>query len=213
MPRIIAIEGLDASGKSTQAHRLAEYFTAQGQRVGELSFPRYESFFGRRIRTLLDGTQTTTADTLDPRSMALWFAMDRWDALNNDATDPYDVLILNRWILSNAVYQGARAVHEADAVFDWVMELETRVLGLPTPDASIVLSISVAESMRRASMRASQQGASPDVYERHTSLLTESFRLYARAVDRGLAMSIPVDGKSVDEVHREVCQQIETTCT
>ena len=102
-PRIIAIEGIDASGKSTQTDLLARHFAGLGQQVEVRSFPRYDSFFGLHIRALLDGTAASTAHSLDPHSMALWFAMDRWQSFQ--ARCEADVLLLNRYTLSNAVYQ------------------------------------------------------------------------------------------------------------
>jgi dTMP kinase len=207
---IVAIEGLDASGKTTQARLLADALQARHLRVAQWSFPRYESFFGRRIRTLLDGSESTTADTLDPTSMALWFAMDRWDAVRAGVPEA-DVLILNRWILSNAVYQGAR-VERADGsqVFDWVIELETQVLGLPQPDVSLVLELSVEESMDRARARAAALGTAPDVYESHALLLRRSAELYDRAVSLRLATAIDGEG-GVEAVHQHLLSIVTRT--
>jgi dTMP kinase len=208
-PHIIAVEGLDASGKTTQAKLLTQQLIDQGLSVSELSFPRYESFFGTRIGTLLSGTETVTANSLDPRSMALWFAMDRWDAMRTYGTGPMsgdDVIILNRWTLSNAVYQGARATSptEADAVFDWVLELERNVLALPSPSLTVMLDISVETSMNRATNRAAQTGDRPDVYESKAALLQASRRLYQRAAKQGHGMLINVDNRTVEEVEIDV---------
>ncbi len=204
-PVLIAIEGLDASGKSTQADRLAESLTKQGKAVGQWSFPRYDSFFGTRIGALLRGNESVTAASLDPRSMALWFAMDRWDAIRAGLPTA-DVVILNRWTLSNAVYQGARCStdSEADAVFDWVLNLEESVLQLPVPLTTILLDISVETSMQRARTRAAQTGATPDVYESYASLLSASRRLYQRAAATGHGTIINVDNRTIDDIHTDV---------
>ncbi len=185
--RIIAIEGIDASGKSTQTHLLADHLRADGVTVEVRSFPHYESFFGRRIRALLDGDGglgAVTADTLDPRSMALWFAMDRWQSFATSLQ--CDVLLLNRYTLSNAVYQAARvdAVSgkmEGDELFAWVLELEHTVLGLPRPHMTVVLDVDVSVSGARSAARAHGLGASPDVYERSELLLQASRERYRSA--------------------------------
>ncbi len=185
--RIIAIEGIDASGKSTQTHLLADHLRAEGMTVEVRSFPRYESFFGRRIRALLDGEGgpgAITADTLDPRSMALWFAMDRWQSFT--AALHCDVLLLNRYTLSNAVYQAARVdadmgMSEGDELFAWILELEHTVLGLPRPQLTVVLDVDVAISGARSTARAHERGASPDVYERSGHLLQASRERYRTA--------------------------------
>jgi dTMP kinase len=204
-PTIIAIEGLDASGKTTQAALLAEALRNDGTIVGTLSFPRYDSFFGRRIGALLRGDDPTTANNLDPRSMALWFAMDRWDAVRHEMP-VCDVLLINRWTLSNAVYQGARAVTEAasDDVFDWVLELEFGQLGLPQPSLTILLDLSVDTSMARARDRAADQGSTPDVYESHAHLLASSRRLYRRAASQGHGLIVDAEHRTAPDIHQTV---------
>ena len=185
--RIIAIEGIDASGKSTQTHLLADHLRADGVTVEVRSFPRYESFFGRQIRALLDGAGDPgdiTADTLDPRSMALWFAMDRWQSFT--LSSQCDVLLLNRYTLSNAVYQAARADaergrSEGDELFAWILELEHTVLGLPHPQLTVVLDLDASISGARSTARARERGASPDVYERSEQLLLASRDRYRTA--------------------------------
>ncbi len=210
-PTIIAIEGLDASGKTTQASLLAEALRKTNTSVGTLSFPRYETFFGTRIGALLSGRERTTASTLDPRSMALWFAMDRWDAVTT-ALPQCDVLLINRWTLSNAVYQGARAGDsaEADAVFDWVLQLETERLGLPVPALTVLLDVTVETSMARATDRAAAIGTTPDVYESHETLLRTSRRLYRRAAERGHGVIVDVEGRSAEVVHNDVMDLVRS---
>jgi dTMP kinase len=204
-PMLIAIEGLDASGKSTQAGLLAHSLQQRGFSVGQWSFPRYDSFFGTRVGALLSGSEPVTAASLDPRSMALWFAMDRWDAIR-DGLPTTDVVILNRWTLSNAVYQGARAADdvEADAVFDWVLQLETGTLRLPLPTLTVLLDISVETSMDRAVARAAQSGQKPDVYESKAALLIASKRLYQRAANAGNGTLLEVDNRTVEQVQADI---------
>ncbi len=181
---IVAIEGIDRAGKTTQTERLRASLEAAGERVAVLSFPRYESFFGRNIRALLDGNGTTSAATLDPRSMSLWYALDRWQAMGR--LDPRaTVVLLNRYTLSNAVYQSARVPDaEADDLFRWVLELEFGELGLPQPDLTIILDVAPDVSQHRSNRFGGPDGRAeaPDVYERSAGLL-------ARARARYLASS------------------------
>ena len=203
-PRIIAVEGIDASGKSTQTDLLAEHFTARGLAVEVRSFPRYDSFFGRHIRALLDGTGASTAHDLDPRSMALWFAMDRWQSFT--ASCDADVLLLNRYTLSNAVYQASRLPDQVgDELFSWILDLEHRVLGLPEPQLTVVLDVDVDVSSTRAAARAEQQGATPDVYERATGLLTASRRRYRSAGEHVANLHVvDVTGRTPGDVAGEI---------
>ena len=205
--RFIAVEGIDASGKSTQTDLLADRLRADGLTVEVRSFPRYGSFFGERIRALLDGHRDgteETAHTLDPRSMALWFAMDRWQSFRDPVRT--DVVLLNRYTLSNAVYQASRLDGPAgDELFGWILELEHGVLGLPRPHLTVVLDLDVAASSARASDRAGRSGDEPDVYERSMELLAAARHRYVHAGDHvpGLHV-VRVGNRGADEVAADV---------
>jgi hypothetical protein len=103
--RILAIEGIDGAGKETQAELLRDRLVGRGWSVRMLSFPVYSSFFGQSIRQLLDGqlgAGDVSADAVDPRSMALWYALDRWEAFRDPdlrragSAAREDCLLLNR---------------------------------------------------------------------------------------------------------------------
>jgi thymidylate kinase len=171
---LIAIEGLDGSGKTTQVAMLAAALHA----AEVVSFPRYEWFIGQRIRELLDSTGEVSAQTLDPQSMALWYATDRAQWARD--RKPVDgIVLLNRYTLSNAVYQSARSA-EPD-LFDWVLQLEFKELGLPQPDVTVVLDIPTDVSQARVAHR---DGAAGDVYERATDLLARVRDGYLSAASR-----------------------------
>src|SRR5688572_32929080 len=61
---LIAFEGLDQSGKQTQAERLLEAFRAAGHRSEFLTFPAYETAIGAEIERALHGERDYAADTL-----------------------------------------------------------------------------------------------------------------------------------------------------
>lgn len=179
---LVAIEGLDGAGKTTQVSMLADALSAD-RKVEVVSFPRYDTFFGREVRRLLDGDGDggSSAQTVEPRSMALWYALDRisWarerfgstkptaELAAGPATDRDTVVLLNRYSLSNAVYQSARPGASPD-LFDWVLRMEHDELGLPRPDVTLLLDVSPTVSRRRVADRGDRDG---DVYERSQSLL------------------------------------------
>ena len=108
MSRIITLEGIDGTGKGTQTRRLKAALEQRGLKVGELSFPAYGSYFGGYVGQYLSGKLGTAADRVDQHSMALWFALDRWEAMQAFDPEAYDVVLINRYVLSNAVYQSIR---------------------------------------------------------------------------------------------------------
>jgi len=197
MSLLVAVEGLDGAGKSTQVSLLAAALSA----VDVVSFPRYETFFGRHIRALLDGTGAVSAETVDPRSMALWYALDRLQWARSFSA-PDGVVLLNRYVLSNAVYQSARA--SDPALLDWVLRLEFEELALPRPDVTVVLDIPPSVSASRVAHR----GDGADVYERSAALLGRVREGYLAAAARlPSVVVVPAVGPP-GSVHAEVLRAL-----
>ena len=174
--KIIAIEGIDGSGKGVQYQLLRDALCARGYSVATRDFPAYDSFFGREIGKLLAGTGSVRADQVDGKSMALWFALDRFESL-----------------LSNAVYQSIRDIDLGKPdLADWVFELEYTHLSLPRPDINLVFSIAPeqAEAKERKKGCRSYVGAGRDVYE-------ASHGIQARAMAQYLAYAARYDDIAV----------------
>ncbi len=192
---LVAVEGLDGAGKSTQVALLASALSA----VDVVSFPRYDTFFGRHIRHLLDGEGEVSAQSVDPRSMALWYALDRvqWARDRKPATD--GVVLLNRYTLSNAVYQSARAGDPE--LFDWILRLEFEELELPRPDVTVVLDVPPEVSKSRVAHRGDADG---DVYERSAALLARVREGYLAAATRLPGVVVVSAAGSPSAVHTAV---------
>jgi dTMP kinase len=182
---LVAIEGVDGAGKTTQAELLRASVAAAGLNVKVRSFPAYDSFMGRQIRQML----RDSGPGLDPRSAALWFAVDRRQALAHDPLAA-DVEICNRYTLSNAVYQSARAP-EDETIYEWVLELE-RELGIPVPDLTFVLDVTPALVAERTRARAEL-----DAYERRRDLQD---RVRARYLAAEGVVTIACDGRTPAEI-------------
>ena len=118
---LIAIEGVDGAGKRTLVEKLAQVFQAAGMSVATLAFPRY----GRSVTAdvaaeALHGEHGDLASSV--YAMAMLFALDRAaavgeiEALGRD----HDVVILDRYVASNAAYSAAR-LHEdaAEVLRSW----------------------------------------------------------------------------------------------
>ena len=168
MACIIAFEGIDGTGKGTQMQRAAKQLTAAGKRVGQLSFPIYNSFFGREVGKLLTGGDGVRADTVDGKSMALWFALDRFEALRNFDVSSLDVLLINRYVLSNAVYQSIRDcdIGRPD-LLDFVLSLEHEHFGIPRVDAYLLFDMDLEEAACNVNKKGFREyvGDGRDIYE------------------------------------------------
>lgn len=216
-PVIIGVEGLDGSGKTVQAERLRRALEARGSRVLAIDFPQYGSFFGREIGVLLAGKEGASALELDEKSMCLWFAMDRWKALDGLALEDYDYVVFNRYTLSNAVYQTARKYRGLEREFaEWVFVLEHIQLGLPIPDVYLYLHTKAelcGENVLKKEGREYTQGL--DVYERSEDLLECCHRMYRELSEevREICVLNCLDGsgrlKSVEDIGAAVLERLE----
>lgn len=166
--KVIAIEGIDGSGKGVQYRLLTQSLAAMGYAVQSRDYPMYGTFFGSEVGKLLAGTAAVPADQVDGKSMALWFALDRWESFRDYRDGEADFLVINRFVLSNAVYQSIRDVDLGKPdIVDWVLELEYGHFGLPRPDVNLVFSVApeaAGENVLKKGFRA-YVGEKKDVYE------------------------------------------------
>ena len=143
--KVIAIEGIDGSGKSVQFARLKSAIEAMGHTVEAREYPVYSSYFGSLVGEYLSGSGGVKADTVDGKSMALWFALDRWEDLKDHRDGEYDYMLINRYVLSNAVYQSIIDAGREDLV-DWVFDLEYNHFGLPKADLFLFYDVATAQA-------------------------------------------------------------------
>jgi dTMP kinase len=179
---LIVIEGLDGAGKRTLGRSLQREFAASGRSVTTLAFPRYgESITADLASEALHGGHGDLADSVF--AMAVLFALDRGAARDHLAalSAEHDVVILDRYVASNAAYSAARLHQDAYGdMVEWVGELEYRRLALPRPDRQILLDVSVDLAADRAVRRAGEEpDRARDVYERDAGLQQRTAQVYA----------------------------------
>ena len=169
MTKIIAFEGIDGTGKTVQLQRLYDRLVADGKyRVETVSFPMYDTFFGAECGRLLSGSGGVRANEVDQRSMALWYALDRFEAFRERDLSNTDVLLINRYVLSNAVYQSVRERDlEQPDLLDFVLELEYEHFRIPKADAHIVLDMNPEQAYENVGKKGFREyvGDQPDIYE------------------------------------------------
>ena len=187
MTKIIAFEGIDGTGKSIQMENLRARLTARGLRVAVISFPIYSSFFGGEVGRLLSGKDAVRADQVPGKSMALWFALDRFEAFQNFDYSGADVLLINRYVLSNAVYQSIRDCDLGKPdILDFVLALEFDHFHIPSPDVHLVLDMSVDDAAGNVEKKGFRDyvGNDKDVYEAIPTLQERARRKYRAYADR-----------------------------
>ncbi|MDO5077247.1 dTMP kinase [Corynebacterium sp.] len=173
---IVAIEGIDGAGKNTLVRALTERIDAR-----VLAFPRYDcSIHAQLAAKALHGQMGDLLDSV--HGMATLFALDRFGAKSELVADA-GLLLLDRYVASNAAYSAARL--NDDAVVEWVSELEFGTLGLPVPDLQVLLDTPVVLAAERAESRAQQDSTrAKDAYEVDGGLQSRTADAYRRLASR-----------------------------
>ncbi|MED1954858.1 dTMP kinase [Brevibacillus centrosporus] len=191
--KIIVFEGLDKSGKATQANLLFQRLVADKQRVATLAFHHYASPTGKLIRAYLDGKYN-----VNDRAIELIMAADKqvqqkhFQILEDDG---YDFLILDRYITSQLVYAAAKNLPSS-----WISGL---LSGCKKPDIEFLLDIPAEESMQRKG----KHGAN-DRYESDLELLSKVRKLY-KSYFSMYPIGPSIDGMMpTEEIHETIYKHI-----
>ncbi|MFN0199320.1 MAG: dTMP kinase [Planctomycetaceae bacterium] len=143
---LIAIEGIDGSGKGTQAARLVQRLEQHGRRAKLLSFPRYaDTFFGEAVGRFLNG-KFGELSQVHPALVSLLYAGDRFESKSvmTSAQSTSDMIVCDRYVPSNLAHQGGRlAGEERSELIRWIEHLEYSIYQLPKPDLVILFDLPV----------------------------------------------------------------------
>ncbi|MEQ1727305.1 MAG: dTMP kinase [Vicinamibacterales bacterium] len=163
---LIAFEGLDQSGKQTQAERLRDQLTALGHRVRLVSFPDYTTHIGTELGCALAGEREYSAEV-----MQLLYVANRyeWKAELQRALDAGWFIVCDRYMASSVAYGEAFGLDAA-----WLMEIQRF---LPAPSLTIMLDIAPQTAVTRKS-------ADRDRYERDLALQLRVRQSYHRLASR-----------------------------
>ncbi len=176
--RLIAIEGLDGSGKETQTQLLREALVARGLKVGSVSFPRYGTPSAAPVEQYLSGGYGDNASDVNAFAASTLFAVDRLASYLGEWRDDYencDVFIADRYTTSNAIHQLSKLpMDEWENFTRWLFDFEFGKLALPKPDAVIYLRMHLATSQALLSQRYGGDATKRDVHERNLDYLERS---------------------------------------
>ena len=168
--KIIVIEGLDGSGKATQADILFNTLQKQGVNVKKLTFPRYDSDSSALVRMYLGGELGDDPDAVNPYACAAFYAVDRVASYLSDWKKDYDsgtVFVCDRYSTSNPLYHISKLPESGyKAYLDWINDFEHNKLGIPKPDAVIYLDMPTEISQRLMSKRYNGNDSKKDLHEK-----------------------------------------------
>ena len=218
--KLIALEGIDGSGKRTQLDMLARSLSERNVLLSQISFPRYEGFFGRLVARFLNG-DFGPLDAVDAHFSALLYAGDRYEAkpgIESELSAGRTVLA-DRYIGSNLAHQGARVRRDDRGEFiDWLKKLEYEIYSLPAEDLVIYLRIPVAEAHRLVGQKGARDYTKlqRDILESSIAHLEAAAEVYDGLARQPHWVRIECFDanasalRSPDAIHAEILSAIET---
>ncbi len=173
--KLIVIEGLDGSGKSTQAQILVDRLKAEGKKVTLISYPDYEKPSSTLVRMYLNGEFSENPDDVNAYSASTFYAVDRyagymqhWGKLYNDG----EIIVASRYVSSNAIHQMSKLdKKDWDSFLDWLEDFEYNKLGLPKPDKTIFLDMDRKVADKLIMQRYQGDESKKDIHEKNKAYL------------------------------------------
>jgi dTMP kinase len=217
--KIIALEGIDGSGKRTQLDLLASALEVLKFPTFRISFPRYESFYGKLVGRYLNG-EFGTLDAVDPHLSALLYAGDRLEAKPEieSALVTGKIVLADRYIGSNMAHQSARVAPEKrEEFFAWLKHLEYSLYGLPAEDLVIYLRVPFEEAHRLVALKAARDYTKlkRDIQEADIKHLEQTGIIYDRLATESNWVCIDCMDecsrtiRTPEEIHQSVLQCVE----
>ncbi|MBQ6885195.1 MAG: deoxynucleoside kinase [Clostridia bacterium] len=175
MGKLIVIEGLDGSGKSTQLELLPKNLLKNGINCKSVSFPDYDSNSSALVKMYLGGEFGSKPDDVNAYAASLFYAVDRFASYKTIWGEYYNqngVIVSGRYTTSNAVHQTSKMDEKHwEGFLDWLYDLEYNKVGIPKPDKVIFLDMPVEVSQKLLSGRYKGDEGKKDIHESDTAYL------------------------------------------
>ena len=174
-PKLIAIEGLDGSGKATQTEILHKRLEGLGIPSKKISFPVYESKSSTLVKMYLDGEISDNPYDINAYGASSFYAVDRYVSFLKDWKRDYvdgTAILCDRYVCSNIIHQMTKIdSSQWDYFIKWLFNYEHSKLGLPTPSINIFLTMGVDASQKLMNSRYDGDSSKKDIHEKNVKYL------------------------------------------
>ena len=177
MSKLIVIDGLDGSGKHTQAVLLADKLKKESYQTQLLSFPAYESNSSALVKMYLQGNFGTDPLDVNCYAASAFYAVDRIANFLETWKKTYEttdtIFIADRYTTSNIIYQAIKLTDltEKKEYNQWITDFEYNKLGLPKPDMVVYLDVDPDVSQKLMDKRYGNDATKKDIHESNITFL------------------------------------------
>lgn len=215
MGKLIVIDGLDGSGKTTQFDIIREKLSGTHS-VKAISFPDYDNPSSALVKMYLGGELSKDADGVNAYAASSFYAVDRYASYKMFWEENYkngDLVLASRYVSSNAIHQMVK-LNESDwdSYLKWLSDYEYGKLGLPVPNLVIFLDMPVEISQKLMSERYGGDESKKDIHEANVKYLQACRKsaLYAAEKLGWKIVDCSADGVplTVEEINGKLLQLI-----
>ena len=217
MGKLIVIEGLDGSGKSTQLDILCENLKKQNRDIRRVSFPDYDSNSSALVKMYLGGEFGSHPGDVNPYAASLFYAVDRYASYKTDWGKFYEnggVVISGRYTTSNAIHQTSKMEEDKWQDFlSWLYDLVYKMVAIPKPDLVIFLDMPISVSQKLLKNRYGGDENKKDIHESDVAYL-EACRKAAKFVARYSGfevISCATEGgnpRTIEDISEEILKKV-----
>lgn len=182
---LIVIDGLDGTGKTTQADLVYKHLLQYSTKIKLISFPDYANRSSELVKLYLNGEISNNPNDVNAYAASSFYAVDRYVSYKQHWEKFYDegyLIIATRYTTSNALHQMIKlAPSEWDSYLAWLEDYEYTRLQLPRPDKVILLTMDRSVSDRLINSRYHGDESKKDIHEKDPDYLLRCTRsaLYA----------------------------------
>ena len=173
--KLVVLEGLDGSGKSTQFELLKEYLINKGEKIKAISFPDYDQPSSALVKMYLNGEFSKNAQDINAYAASSFYAVDRYASYKKFWEQDYKdgaFILAARYVTSNCIYQMVKLEENKwDEYVEWLEDYEYGRMELPKPDLVIFLDMPIEISQKLMSGRYEGDESKKDIHESNVKFL------------------------------------------